>query len=66
MEPLARRRPCRNIKMSARILDYMMFALPVIAVEILKDYWEAMHSPEANRWRSAMDEEMDSLSNNHT
>ena len=66
MEPLATSRPRRNIQKLARLADYMMFALPVIAAEILNDYREAMHSPEANRWSSAMDEEMDSLNKNHT
>ena len=44
----------------------MVYALPVIEVEIPTNFEEAVNSEEENKWHDAMDDEMLSLHKNKT
>ncbi|KAL4271878.1 hypothetical protein GQ457_13G029750 [Hibiscus cannabinus] len=65
-EPLAVTRPRREIRKPARFTDMVAYALPVVDDDIPVTYQEAMQSLESDKWKSAMDEEMQSLQKNNT
>ncbi|GMI79054.1 hypothetical protein HRI_001574700 [Hibiscus trionum] len=65
-EPLAVTRPRREIRRPARFTDTVAYALPVVDDDIPVTYQEAMQSLESDKWKSAMDEEMQSLQKNNT
>ncbi|KAG8480295.1 hypothetical protein CXB51_024758 [Gossypium anomalum] len=65
-EPVAVARPRREIRRPARFTDIVAYALPVVDDDIPVTYQEAMQSLESDRWKSAMDEEMQSLRKNNT
>ncbi|KAE8674962.1 hypothetical protein F3Y22_tig00111708pilonHSYRG00377 [Hibiscus syriacus] len=60
-EPLAITRPRR-----ARFVDMVAYALPVVDDDIPITYQEAIQSLESDKWKSSMDEEMQSLQKNNT
>ena len=64
-EPVAVARPRREIRKPARFTDMVAYALPVVD-DIPITYQEAMQSLESDKWKSAMDEEMQSLRKNNT
>jgi len=64
-EPIAVARPRREIRKPARFTDMVAYALPVVD-DIPITYQEAMQSLESDKWKSAMDEEMQSLLKNNT
>ncbi|KAG8479441.1 hypothetical protein CXB51_029725 [Gossypium anomalum] len=65
-EPVAVARPRREIRRPARFTDMVAYALPVVDDDIPVTYQEAMESLESDKWKSAMDEEMQSLRKNNT
>ncbi|KAE8707953.1 putative beta-1,3-galactosyltransferase 20 [Hibiscus syriacus] len=65
-EPLAVIRPRREIRRPARFVDMVAYALPVVDDDIPITYQEAIQSLESDKWKSAMDEEMQSLQKNNT
>ncbi|KAE8718014.1 putative LRR receptor-like serine/threonine-protein kinase [Hibiscus syriacus] len=65
-EPLAVTRPTREICIPARFVDMVVYALPVVDDDIPITYQEAIQSLESDKWKSAMDEEMQSLQKNNT
>ncbi|KAG8479822.1 hypothetical protein CXB51_029312 [Gossypium anomalum] len=65
-EPVAVARPRREIRRPARFTDMVAYALPIVDDDIPVTYQEAMQSLESDKWKSAMDEEMQSLRKNNT
>ncbi|KAG8502451.1 hypothetical protein CXB51_000402 [Gossypium anomalum] len=65
-EPVAVARPWREIRKPARFTDMVAYALPVADDDIPVTYQEVMQSLESDKWKSAMDEEMQSLRKNNT
>ncbi|KAE8725113.1 hypothetical protein F3Y22_tig00009009pilonHSYRG00067 [Hibiscus syriacus] len=65
-ETLAVTRPRREIRRPARFVDMVAYALPVVDDDIPITYQEAIQSLESDKWKSAMDEEMQSLQKNDT
>ncbi|KAE8732040.1 F-box/kelch-repeat protein [Hibiscus syriacus] len=51
---------------TARFVDMVAYALPVVDDDIPITYQEAIQSLESDKWKSAMDEEMQSLQKNDT
>ena len=64
--PIAISRPRREIKKPARFEDMVAYAFPVVEEGIPETFLEANSSPEKEKWKKAMDEEMQSLVKNHT
>lgn len=65
--PIATRLPKRNAGVPKRITDDMVaYALPIVDEGIPSSYYEAMQGYEYGKWKSAMDEEMQSLYKNKT
>ena len=64
--PIAIRRPRREIRKPARFEDMVAYAFPVIEDGIPQTFLEANSSPDKEKWKKAMDEEMQSLVKNHT
>ncbi|KAE8665322.1 Detected protein of unknown function [Hibiscus syriacus] len=65
-ETLAVTRPRREIRRPARFVDMVAYALPVVDDDISITYQESIQSLESDKWKSAMDEEMQSLQKNDT
>ncbi|KAE8691959.1 hypothetical protein F3Y22_tig00110864pilonHSYRG00223 [Hibiscus syriacus] len=65
-KPLAVTRPMREIRRPARFVDIVAYALPFVDDDIPITYQEAIQSLESDKWKSAMDEEMQSLQKNNT
>ncbi|KAE8709887.1 Tubulin beta-2 chain [Hibiscus syriacus] len=59
-------RPMREIRRPARFVDMVAYALPVVDDDIPITYQEAIQSLESDKWKSSMDEEMQSLQKNNT
>ena len=64
--PIAIRRPRREIRKPARFEDMVAYAFPVVEEGIPHTFLEANSSPDKEKWKKAMDEEMHSLVKNHT
>ena len=56
--PIAISRPRREIKKPARFEDMVAYAFPVVEEGIPQTFLEANSSPEKEKWKKAMDEEM--------
>ncbi|KAE8696421.1 GDSL esterase/lipase APG [Hibiscus syriacus] len=65
-ELLAVTRPRREIRRPARFVDMVAYALPVVDDDIPITYQEAIQILESDKWKSVMDEEMQSLQKNNT
>ena len=64
--PIAIKRPRREIRKPARFEDMVAYAFPVVEEGIPQTFLEANSSPDKEKWKKAMDEEMQSLVKNHT
>ena len=64
--PIAISRPRREIRKPARFEDMVAYAFPVVEEGIPQTFLEANSSPDKEKWKKAMDEEMQSLVKNHT
>ena len=64
--PIAISRPRREIRKPARFEDMVAYAFPVVEEGIPQTFLEANSSPDKEKWKKAMDEEMQSLMKNHT
>ena len=64
--PIAISRPRREIRKLARFEDMVAYAFPVVEEGIPQTFLEANSSPDKEKWKKAMDEEMQSLVKNHT
>ena len=64
-ESIAVNRPRREIQKPARFSDMVAYALPVVD-EVPFTYREAIRSSENEKWKRAMDDEMQSLQKNQT
>ena len=64
--PIVIRRPRREIRKPARFEDMVAYAFPVVEEGIPQTFLEANSSPDKEKWKKAMDEEMQSLVKNHT
>ena len=64
--PIAIRRPRREIRKPARFEDMVAYAFPVVEEGIAQTFLEANSSLNKEKWKKAMDEEMQSLVKNHT
>ena len=64
--PIAISRPRREIRKPARFEDMVAYAFPVVEEGIPQTFLEENSSPEKEKWKKAMDEEMQSLVKNHT
>ena len=64
--PIAIRRPRRESRKPTRFEDMVAYAFPVVEEGIPQTFLEANSSPDKEKWKKAMDEEMQSLVKNHT
>ena len=64
--PIVISRPRREIRKPARFEDMVAYAFPVVEEGIPQTFLEVNSSPEKEKWKKAMDEEMQSLVKNHT
>ena len=64
--PIAISRPRREIKKPARFEDMVAYAFPVVEKGIPQTFLEANSSSDKEKWKKAMDEEMQSLVKNHS
>ena len=64
--PIAISRPRREIRKPARFEGMVAYAFPVVEEGIPQTFFEANSSPDKEKWKKAMDEEMQSLVKNHT
>ena len=64
--PIAIRRLRREIRKPARFEDMVAYAFSVVEEGISQTFLEAISSPDKEKWKKAMDEEMQSLVKNHT
>ena len=64
--PIAISRPRREIRKPARFEDMVAYAFPVVEECIPQTFLEANSSPDKEKWKKDMDEEMQSLVKNHT
>ena len=64
--PIAISRPRREIKKPARFEDMVAYAFPVVEEGIPQTFLEANSSPDKEKWKKAMDEEMQSPVKNHS
>ena len=64
--PIAISRPRREIRKPTRFEDMVAYAFPVVEEGIPQTFLEANSSPDKEKWKKAMDEEMLSLVKNHT
>ena len=64
--PIAISRPRREIRKPARFEDMVAYTFPVVEEGIPQNFLEANSSPDKEKWKKAMDEEMQSLVKNHT
>lgn len=65
-DSIATSRPKRVIRVPARYVDIVAYALPVIDADIPSTFKEALGSSETGEWNKAMGEEMTSLHKNQT
>ena len=65
-ESIAMNRPRREICKPARFVDMVAYALPIVDDEVPSTYREAVQCSEIDKWKNAMDEEMQSLRKNET
>lgn len=56
-------RPSRNVRIPAKYHEYQLY---FAETEVPQTYTEALASPEASRWKAAMDEELQALDKNST
>ncbi|KAH0645603.1 hypothetical protein KY284_033487 [Solanum tuberosum] len=66
LESIATSKPKRTIRKPARLIDVVACADSIAADDIPTTYKDAVQSSEKDKWRFAMDEEMQSLHQNHT
>ena len=64
--PIAIRRPRRETRKLARFEDMVAYAFLVVEDGIPHTFFEANSSPDKEKWKKSMDEEMQSLVKNHT
>ena len=64
--PIAISRPRREIRKPARFEDMVAYAFPVVEEGIPQTFLDANSCPDKEKWKKAMDEEMQSLEKNHT
>ena len=64
--PIAISRPRREIRKPAWFEDMVAYAFPVVDKGIPQTFLEVNSSPDKEKWKKAMDEEMQSLVKNHT
>ena len=64
--PIAISRPRREIRKPARFEDMVAYAFPVVEEGIPQTFLEVNSSPDKEKWKKSMDEEMQSLVKNHT
>ena len=64
--PIAISRPRRETRKPAWFEDMVTYAFPVVEEGIPQTFLEANSSPDKEKWKKAMDEEMQSLLKNHT
>ena len=64
--PISIRRPRREIRKPARFEDMVAYAFPVVKEGIPQTFLEENSSPDKEKWKKSMDEEMQSLVKNHT
>ena len=64
--PISIRRPRRKTMKPARFEDMVAYAFPVVEEGIPHIFLEANSSRDKEKWKKAMDEEMQSLVKNHT
>ena len=64
--PISISRPRREIRKPARFEDMVAYAFPVVEEGIPQTFLEANSSPDKEKWKKSMDEEMQSLVKNHT
>ena len=65
-ESIAINRPRREIRRPARFADMVAYALPIVDDDVPSTYREAVQCSEVDKWKKAMDEEMQSLRKNET
>jgi len=65
-ESIATGRPRREIRKPARFIDMVAYASPIVNDDVPTTYNEAVQSSENEKWRKAMNEEMQSLQKNVT
>ena len=61
---IAVRRSKQEIQKSARYVDVVAYALPIVEEDIPSTYKEAMCASKSGEWKKAMEEEMKSLHKN--
>ena len=64
--PISISRPRREIRKPTRFEDMVAYAFPVVEEGIPQTFLEANSSPDKEKWKKAMDKEMQSLVKNHT
>ena len=64
--PIAISRPRREIRKPARFEDMVAYAYSVVEEGIPQTFLEENSSPDKEKWKKSMDEEMQSLVKNHT
>ena len=64
--PIAINRPRRETRKPARFEDMVAYAFPVVEEGIPQTFLEENSSPDKEKWKKSMDEEMQSLVKNHT
>ncbi|KAI3472951.1 hypothetical protein Pfo_029197 [Paulownia fortunei] len=65
-EPIAMRRPRREIHKPARFTDMVAYAFPIVDDDVPSTFQDAVRSSESEKWKGAMEEEMQSLQKNKT
>ena len=64
--PISISRPRREIRKPARFEDMVTYAFPVVEEGIPQTFLKENSSPDKEKWKKAIDEEMQSLVKNHT
>ena len=64
--PIVISRPRREIRTPARFEDMVAYAFPVVEEGIPQTFLEANSSPNKEKWKKTLDEEMQSIVKNHT
>ena len=64
--PIAIRRPRREIRKPTRFEDMVAYAFPMVEEGIPQTFLDANSRPDKEKWKKAMDEEMQTLVKNHT
>ena len=63
---IAIKRPRREIRKPSRFENMVAYAFPVVEEGIPQTFLEANSTPDKEKWKKAIDEEMQSLVKNHT